>query len=223
MPFFGRDPGSVVDNALMQFYPQFARMIKDKRLMQMRKEGRMFDIKSVADLITATRGILGLVMVWLGLTQGERALPIVIPMMILCWSGDFFDGMLARRSRHPRKSYIGNHDVQIDLFVSICLGLYMLLAGFVSISIGVWYLIGWALIFWWFGTDHNLLMLAQTPIYLYFILIGLRDYPTLGYLMVIWVMLATTILWRRFSQEVVPHFIQGMKSLWGHDNRPHKF
>lgn len=174
----------------------------------------MFDAKSVADLITAARGTLGLVMIWFGLTQGEQALPIVILMLILCWSGDFFDGMIARHSRHPRKSYIGNHDVQIDLFVSICLGLYMLLAGFASILVGVWYLIGWTVIFWWFGTDHNLLMLAQAPIYLCFVLIGLRDYPTLGYMMVIWLLLATTILWRRFSQEVVPNFIKVMKSLW---------
>lgn len=176
----------------------------------------MFDSKLVADLITGARATLGVVMVWLGLTQGERALPIVIPMMILCWSGDFFDGMLARHSRHPRQSYIGSHDVQIDAFVSICLGLYMLLAELVTVSIGVWYFIVWAVIFWRFGNDRNLLMLAQTPIYLYFILISLRDYPALGYLMVIWVILATAILWRRFSREVVPTFINGMKSLWNH-------
>ena len=181
-----------------------------------RKVGSMFDAKLVADLITAARGTLGLVMIWLGLTQGEQALPIVIPMMILCWSGDFFDGMLARHSRHPRQSFIGSHDVQIDTFVSICLALYMMFAELVSVSIGVWYFIGWAVIFWRFGNDRNLLMLAQTPIYLFFILIGLRGYPTLGYLMVIWVMVALAILWRRFSQEVVPNFIEGMKSLWTH-------
>ena len=176
----------------------------------------MFDTKLIADLITATRGTLGLVMVWLGVTQGEQALPIVIPMMILCWSGDFFDGMLARRSRHPRKTYIGSHDVQIDTFVSICLGLYMIFAEVLNVSIGVGYFIFWAIILWRFGNDRNLLMLAQTPIYLYFVLIGLREYPTLGYLMVIWVLLALAILWRRFSQEVVPTFIEGMKSLWSH-------
>ena len=176
----------------------------------------MFDTKLIADLITATRGTLGLVMVWLGVTQGEQALPIVIPMMILCWSGDFFDGMLARRSRHPRKTYIGSHDVQIDTFVSICLGLYMIFAELLNVSIGVGYFIFWAIILWRFGNDRNLLMLAQTPIYLYFVLIGLREYPTLGYLMVIWVLLALAILWRRFSQEVVPTFIEGMKSLWSH-------
>ena len=177
----------------------------------------MFDAKSVADLITAARGTLGLVIIWLGLTQRGQALPTVIPLMILCWSGDFIDGMLARHSRHPRKSYIGSHDVQVDLFVSICLGLYMLLAGLVSLSVGVWYFIGWVIIFWRFGMmDHNLTMLAQTPIYLYFVVVGLRDHPALGLLMVMWVLTALAILWRRFSQEVVPTFIEGMKSLWSH-------
>jgi hypothetical protein len=174
----------------------------------------MFDAKWIADFITAARGTLGLVMIWIGITQGERALPLVIPIMILCWSGDFFDGMLARKSRHPRKTYIGSHDVQIDSFVSVCLGLYMMLAGLLNVSIGVGYFIFWAIILWRFGNDRNLLMLAQTPIYLYFVLIGLRDYPSLGYLMVIWVLLALAILWRRFSQDVVPNFLKGMKSLW---------
>src|SRR5512141_2618204 len=103
--------------------------------VQGKKEVAMLDAKLVADLITVTRGLLGFVMIWLGLTQGERALPTVVPMMILCWSGDFVDGMIARHSRRARKSYIGDHDVQIDLFVSICLGLFMLLAGIVSIPI----------------------------------------------------------------------------------------
>jgi hypothetical protein len=57
-------------------------------------------------------------------------------------------------------------------------------------------------------------MLAQTPIYLYFVIKGLQIYPLLGAMMVIWVMLATTILWKRFSQDVVPNFIHGVSSLW---------
>ncbi len=173
----------------------------------------MLDSKSFADLITVIRSLLGVCMIWLGVTQGEQALPTVIPMMILCWSGDFFDGMLARRSRHLRSTFIGSHDVQVDTFVSICLGLYMMFAGFVSFAVGIWYFIGWALILWWFGADKNLLMLAQSPIYLYFILTGLQDYPKLGALMVVWVLLATAILWKRFSQDVVPNFIRGVGSL----------
>ena len=176
----------------------------------------MFDAKWIADLITAARATLGVVMIWLGITQGEQALPIVIPMMILCWSGDFFDGMIARRSRNPRKTYIGDHDVQIDMFVSVCLALYMLFAGLASATLVIWYFILWAVIFWRFGLDHNLLMLAQTPIYLYFVLIGLRDYPALGYLMVFFVLLVLVFHWRRFSQDVVPNFLRGVKSLWTH-------
>jgi hypothetical protein len=202
----------------MQFQPEFATLILGKQLILMltRKEGSMFDAKWLADLITAVRAALGVVIIWLGITQGEQALPIVIPMMILCWSGDFFDGMLARRSRNPRKTYIGDHDVQIDMFVSVCLALYMLFADLVSVSIGVGYFIIWAVLFWRFGMDHNLLMLAQTPIYLYFVLIGLRDYPSLGYLMMFFVLLVLAFHWQRFSQDVVPNFLKGMKSLWPH-------
>lgn len=180
----------------------------------------MFDAKFFADLITVVRGSLGLVMVWLGVTQHEKALPIVIPMMILCWSGDFVDGMLARHSRHPRVTFIGSHDVQIDVFVSICLGLFMLFAGYVNTMLAGGYLIFWALIFWRFGLERNLLMLAQSPIYLYFILLSLREDTARAYLMVAWVALATALLWRRFSQEVVPDFIKAMISHW--NNRSNK-
>jgi hypothetical protein len=191
-------------------------MIMGKELTLVGKEALMFDAKWIADFITAARATLGLVMIWLGVTLGEQTLPIVIPMIILCWSGDFFDGLIARRSRNPRKSFIGDHDVQIDMFVSICLALFMLFTKLVSASVGIWYFILLAIVFWRYGMDRNLLMLAQTPIYLYFILIGLRDFPALGYLMVFWVLLALAFHWQRFSQEVVPNFLKGMRSLWTH-------
>lgn len=176
----------------------------------------MMDAKGTADLITTVRGVLGAIILWLGVTQGEQALSTVIPMMILCWSGDFFDGMLAKRSRNKRKTFIGDHDLQIDVFVSICLGAYLVLSGFVDILVGACYLIGWALVLWRLGMDRNLLMLAQAPVYLYFIVIGLQYYPLPGVMMVVWVVLATMILWKRFSQEVVPNFIHGIKGMWSH-------
>src|SRR5512143_1183550 len=89
------------------------------------KEVLMWDAKMVADLITATRGLLGLVMIWLGITQGEQALPAVVLLMLLDWIGDFVDGGIAHRSRRPRRTWIGDSDLYVDLFVSLCLGVYL--------------------------------------------------------------------------------------------------
>jgi hypothetical protein len=173
----------------------------------------MLDAKMVADLITATRGILGLVMIWLGLTQGEGALPMVVLIMLLDWTGDFVDGTLAKRSRHPRRTRIGDSDIYVDFFMSVCLGIYLISAGFAGLTLGLCYLLGWTLIFWRFGLEKNLLMLAQTPIYLWFIVLSMQLHPELGRWMILWVLVALAINWRRFSKEIVPAFIRAMMSL----------
>jgi hypothetical protein len=180
----------------------------------------MFDAKVVADLITLTRGLLGFVMIWLGLAQGERALPLVVMLMLLCWTGDMVDGGVARLSRHPRRTLIGDSDIYIDLLVSLCLGVYLIAAGFVGLTLGTCYLIGWMLILWRFGLDRNLVMLMQAPIYLDLIWVAVRTIPASGYWLVVWILFATLINWRRFSNEIVPRFIEGMRSIWNGHGRP---
>ena len=167
----------------------------------------MFDAKLVADFITAARGMLGFLIIWLGFTQGEDALPTIGLVMLLDWTGDFVDGGIAKRSRHPRRTWIGDSDIYVDASLSICLGIYLISAGFVGFTFGFCYLLGWILILWRFGLDKNLLMLAQTPIYLWFVLTTLRVIPESGYWLVIWVLIALTINWKRFSQDIVPKFI----------------
>lgn len=173
----------------------------------------MLDAKLVADFTTATRGMLGFVMIWLGLTYGAEALPIVVILMLLDWTGDFFDGTIAKRSRNPRRTWIGDSDIYVDVLVSIGLGSYLISSGYVGFVVGFWYILGWILILWRLGLDKNLLMLAQTPIYLWFIIIALRVIPESGMWLVIWVLIALTINWKRFSQDIVPKFIHGIASM----------
>lgn len=174
----------------------------------------MLDAKMVADLITGTRGLLGLIIIWLGFVQGDRALALVIFLMLLDWTGDFVDGGIAHRTGRPRRTLIGESDIYIDLFVSLCLGIYLIVAEFVGLALGFWYAAGWILVLWRFGLDRNLVMLAQTPIYLYFTLIALQTFPAGGTWLVIWVLTALAINWRRFSRDIVPNFLRGMRSLW---------
>jgi hypothetical protein len=140
--------------------------------------------------------------------------------MILCWTGDFVDGGLAHRSRHPRRTWIGDRDIQVDLFVSLCLGVYLIGAGFVSLAFGCFYLFVWTVVFLLVGQEHNLLMLMQAPIYLYFILVAVRIAPQGGYLLVVWALVATAINWKRFSHTIVPKFIEGMRSLVNGHGKP---
>ena len=180
----------------------------------------MLDAKVIADFITASRGLLGVLMIWLGLVQGVRALPAIVLLMLVCWTGDFVDGGIARLSRHPRHTFIGDHDVYVDLFVSLCLGAYLLSAGFVGPIFSCGYLIVWTLLLWRFGLDKNLLMLIQLPIYLDLIMNALRLIPQIGIWLVVWVLVATAINWRRFTHEIVPQFIAGMRSIGGGHGGP---
>jgi hypothetical protein len=180
----------------------------------------MWDAKMVADLITATRGLLGLVMIWLGITHGDAALPVVVVLMLLDWTGDFVDGRIARRSRHPRRTWIGDSDLYIDLFVSLCLAVYLLGAGFASLGFVGLYLSAWALVLWHFGLDRNLLMVLQAPIYLYFIVVTLQVIPNAGYGLVLWVVAALAINWRRFTREIVPKFIHGVGAMLKDNSKP---
>ena len=48
----------------------------------------MFSAKQVADLVTWFRVLLGLGLVWLGLTEGVQGLNKAVWIMILDWTGD---------------------------------------------------------------------------------------------------------------------------------------
>ena len=179
-----------------------------------RKELQMLDAKMVADLITGLRGLVGLIMVWLGFTQGEAALPIVVFLLLLDWTGDFVDGKFARGSRHPRHTRLGDSDIYIDVFISLCLAIYLVSAGLVGFAVAFWYILGSALVLWRLGLDKNLLMILQAPIYLWFILNVMVLIPELGIWLLIWMLVALVINWRRFSQNMVPKFFEAMRSIW---------
>jgi hypothetical protein len=177
----------------------------------------MISPKGIADLITLIRALLGIFLVWLGFMYGSESLPQAVLVMLLCWTGDLFDGGIARLNRPFRRSWLGDHDLEVDIFVSLGLGLYLVGAGFIPWTIALAYVMVWAIIIWWFGADKNLLMLVQAFIYLDFIWTAVTINPQTGVWLVVWILVITILNWRRFSTRVVPEFIQGMRSVWhGH-------
>ncbi len=53
--------------------------------------------------------------------------------MIANWTGDLLDGRIARRSRMVDHTWIGDHDLEVDMAVSTGLLVYMQQSGFVNI------------------------------------------------------------------------------------------
>ena len=174
----------------------------------------MADLKYLADLVTTIRGFMAFILVWIGLFYGKEGLSSVVYIMLGCWTGDFIDGRIARLSQTKRQTWIGSHDLQVDLFVSLGLGGYLLWSGYVSKVYSIAYILVWGIILWWKGPDRNLLMLFQCPIYFTLIYLSLIIVPDAGKWILIWIGIILTLNWYKFSKEIVPGFVSGIFNLF---------
>ena len=171
----------------------------------------MLVAKQVADFITLSRGLMAFFLGGLGLLVGKDALPLAAWVMIADWCGDMVDGPIARRSRISYHTWIGDHDLQIDMTVSVGLLIYLLGAGYVSWWVGVIYLLAWSLFFLRFGVIPAPGMLFQAPIYFWFIWTTLQDATGLGVLIIVLILAVVILTWPKFPRVVVPDFLEGMR------------
>jgi len=98
----------------------------------------MIVAKQFADLITATRGLIAFFLIWLGSSHGAEGLSLAVWLMLADWIGDAIDGPISRRSSVKYHTWIGDHDLEVDMTVSIGLLIYLLQSGYLSI----WVMIG---------------------------------------------------------------------------------
>jgi phosphatidylglycerophosphate synthase len=171
----------------------------------------MLVAKQVADLITYSRGLMAFILAGLGLLLGKEALPLAAWLMVADWCGDMVDGPIARRSRIYYHTWIGDHDLLIDMTVSVGLLVFMLGAGYVSWWLGVFYLLAWALYFLKFGLIPAPGMLFQAPIYFWFIVTTFRYTTGFGVLIITLILAAVVLTWPKFPKVVVPGFLDGMR------------
>lgn len=169
--------------------------------------------KRFADTTTAIRVVIALLLPWLGYVYGIKGLPAAVWLMLADWTGDAVDGAIARRNRPVCHTWLGDHDLQVDILVSAGLLGYLVGADFVSPHLAGLYVLVWALILWQWQTPRSLGMLGQAPIYGWFILTAVYTRPVVGGWLLLWVIGAMIITWPRFPQEVVPNFLQGMRNL----------
>ncbi|MCA9940251.1 MAG: CDP-alcohol phosphatidyltransferase family protein [Anaerolineales bacterium] len=170
--------------------------------------------KKLADLITWTRILFSLLVIWLGLWQGAAALPTVAWLLLIDWTGDIADGLLARRHALDRQTWIGVHDLQVDIFFAAGLLTYLAAAGYIPPIYATIYVLCWLLVFWRWGLQRSLGMLCQAPVYLTFVFIVMRHAQPWGWGILIWLLLVVLLTWPRFPQQVVPEFLQGMRDAW---------
>ena len=175
----------------------------------------MLVAKQVADILTFTRVVIGVLFIWLGLTQGTQGLPQAVLFLTLAWTSDALDGPVARRSRKYYHTWLGDHDLEVDMFVSTGLLGYLWASGYVSSTVAVVYIIAWGLLFIYSGEiERSLGMLSQAPIYGWFIWVAMRDAPHSGRWLLIYLVAIVVVTWPRFPKEVVPGFLSGMRQVY---------
>jgi len=172
----------------------------------------MIVAKQFADLITATRGLIAFFLIWLGSHSGAEGLSLAVWLMLADWIGDAIDGPISRRSSVKYHTWIGDHDLEIDMTVSIGLLIYMLQSGYLSIWVVIGYLILWGGYFLQHhGIPRSYGMLFQTPIYAWFIYLAMRDAPQVGWLILVFVAATIVITWPRFPNVIIPGFFEGIR------------
>ena len=167
--------------------------------------------KKIADGITFSRAGIGIVILVLGWLSGAAAIGWIAILMLVDWIGDVLDGAMARRSLIKINTWIGDHDLEIDFFISICLAIYLWKASFLPITYLASYLLIWLIIFLIFGFQRQLAMFFQAPIYLLLIVEAMQRAPWAGWAIIISLLLLIIITWPRFPKQVLPDFFKGVQ------------
>lgn len=174
----------------------------------------MLSYRSAADALTWLRLLLGLLLPWLGYFGGEDALPAAMVCLMLGWLTDVLDGALARKDSNGKQTWIGANDLAVDVCVSVGVLGYLAVSGYILTPFAFSYILLIGLLIAYFES-RTLAMLAQALPYVGMLYFCLRDAPIPGVLAVIVLLLAVIFTWPRFPQQVVPHFLDGMRSLAG--------
>lgn len=170
--------------------------------------------KQVADLITGARSLLVIVYGWLAVVHGAKALPAVVVLTITNWTLDSIDGPLARRSRVRYQTWIGDHDLEVDMVITVGLLFYLVGSQFLAWQLSVVYLLSFFLILWITDFHSEIGKLFQGPIYLVLVIVTLREVPEAALWMFIWMVAALIVTWPKFPKVIVPTFINGFREAW---------
>lgn len=171
----------------------------------------MQNSRPIADTLTASRVVLGVSLVWLGIKNGRANLPQAALLLLLAWMTDVFDGPLARRDRRRPVTWVGGHDLEADMTVAAGTWVYVAFSGFLqpAWALGV-AIIAAALI--WLARSIHVCSAVQATSYAAMIVTCLRIAPIFGWLLIAWLATLVTITWPRFLHKA-DEFVRGIADL----------
>lgn len=167
--------------------------------------------KTVADILTATRLLLAIFILLLGLLVGREALGTVMMVHLLAWTTDILDGRVARRDTTGKSTWWDDKDFPIDALLVLALFLYLAVSGFIIPWFSIIYLsLGIILLFRF--RSQQVAMSFMAPILALTLYLAFRHVPIWGFTTVAWCIVALVTGWPRFVY-VVESFIEGMRTL----------
>lgn len=166
-----------------------------------RRDSLWFSIgRRMPDLLTFSRGVLGLFLIGLGVVNGTAALAQDIWILVLAWTTDMLDGRISRSLHTDNQTWLGKNDVYIDLFVSLAVLGYLTLTGLLAAGIAVVYLLIWGAVFLRWGIPPMAAQVFQNPIYAFFVFLTVQSAPGVLPWLLVWAAAAMALFWRRWIQ-----------------------
>ena len=173
----------------------------------------MLSAKTLADILTAGRAFLGLMLIYEGIIYRADGLAVAAITLLAAWITDILDGPIARRDTRGITSWIGEHDLEADLVVALGVWFFLGLAGFVSPFWVVIYLII-AILFMFITHSIYVGWLVQVVPYASMIVMALLFARPYGIVLVTYLLLILVVTWPLFINHKVPDFINGMRDVF---------
>jgi hypothetical protein len=176
-------------------------------------------MKKLADLLTASRALIAILIVALSL-YGKQALPVVVLLTIIGWTTDIFDGRLARRARSEgspepsstENTWLGEHDFLLDMMMVFSGLVYLTFSGFVSLPLALVYTAIAAIFILGSSGSKSVTELFAFPLAALPLIIAYQEAPWAAYAYLVWIVVALILCWERFT-GVVREFIEDMRRL----------
>jgi len=132
-------------------------------------------------------------------------------MVLVSWLSDLLDGPLARRDNDHGQTWIGRHDAEADLSISIGVALYLLWANYVAI----WPVLGILilLVVLWMIHSHQLAWPLYALPYVILIGVALEKSPPWGWVLVGYLIGVLILRRRRLADQYLAEFFAALKSL----------
>jgi len=168
-------------------------------------------MKKIADFLTASRLLISLVIVVMGFIWGVNALPALIYLLIIGWTTDVLDGMLARLEKKPYDSWFGKNEFNIDMVMTWSAFFFLTLIGIIPLWLFVVYSL-LPLILTYFFHSKTLVMSFAAPLSFLPLYISLSRSMVEGYIYLVWIIIMLIFNWKRFT-FVVSSFVDGLTFL----------